>query len=67
MQAADRPNREMEALVNDAIIIMARNGTRSTAAKCLYERRCSLDLIARVLANRPDALLVMTHLPQRMD
>ena len=53
METADSPNHEMEALVNEAIV-MAKSGTRSAAAEFLYKRRCSLDVIARVLAKSPD-------------
>lgn len=53
MEPVDRPNREMEALVNEAIA-MAATATRSVAAEFLYKRRCSLDVIARVLAKTPD-------------
>ena len=53
MDTTDRPNHQMEALVNEAIA-MADRGTRSAAAEFLYQRRCSLDVIARVLAKVPD-------------
>jgi hypothetical protein len=53
MEPVDRPNIDMEALVNEAIA-MAEVGTRSAAAEFLYRRKCSLDVIARVLAKSPD-------------
>lgn len=53
MEPVDRPNNAMASLVNEAIA-MAVATSRPNAAEFLYTRGCSLDVIARVLAKRPD-------------
>lgn len=53
MEPFDRPNSAMAALDNEAIA-MAVATSRPNAAEFLYTRGCSLDVIARVLARKPD-------------
>jgi hypothetical protein len=49
----NRPNETMASLVDQAIQ-MANETTRPKAAEFLYQRGCSIDVIARVLEkNRP--------------
>ena len=53
MEPIDRPNHEMEALVNEGIVLASKR-SRPAAAEFLYKRGCSIDVIARVLAKHPE-------------